>query len=134
MKHFKTCLSIMTSILFAMAATAATNASTMGDRVCKVAGEQAERIMNQRQTNADMFSVLEQYESEATQAMVFTAYELPMIETTSQLAISIKALGTPSAAAERRKYDDMEAQQKQIIQRFKNKYIAACIKARNRQT
>lgn len=134
MKYFKTFISILGSIAFATALNAHVNASTMAKTdQCKELGKQAETIMMKRQATPDMMILLEASQSETEQSMILAAYELPMIDTAGQLSISVKAFGTHYAAAERRKYDTMNAEQKAIIQKFKNSYIASCIKERKKQ-
>ena len=94
---------------------------------CKKIGENAYKIMMERQKNKPLLEVYESYQSEEDKKIVIDAYKEPHHDLIGQLNRSINSFGKRSHAEESRKYDEVEALFNNTTEGFRNKYIFICL-------
>jgi hypothetical protein len=115
------------SVTLSVSVLAVSLSANANNQLCKAAGEQAEKIMMDRQSNNDVFLVMEKHNSKLLQDMVIEAFEYERFDTLKQLSKAIKASGKRHKADELRSYDNLVAKQEAVINKFKMKYIRLCL-------
>ena len=91
---------------------------------CKAEGEKAEKIMQKRQSEDDLFKTLSLYKED--EDIVFDAYEVPRYDVLGYLGKRIDAFNTRGATEANRKYDEVRDNYDAAVSQFRTKYIKKC--------
>ena len=97
------------------------------EKQCNIVADKAKNIIELRQTKNDLYEVIEMFD-QVDSVIVIDAFSQDHVDTLTQLGIQIDSFGEDSFEDESRKYDEMVAKQKNIINSFNVKYFSDCFK------